>query len=158
MTALPISPMTERFDPPLTEPGARRASGSVSAAPNPEVVAVAKRRRFSGAEKQRLLEAVDRCKTPEERGALMRREGLYASLLMRWGKERRDAQREALEPQRRGPKPDSTLAEKRQVEKLTREITRLQGELGRAHTIIDVQKKLCTLLGLPTAQENGEDT
>jgi hypothetical protein len=35
---------------------------------------------------------------------------------------------------------------------------RLRGELERAHTIIDVQKKLCTLLGLPTAQENGEDT
>jgi transposase-like protein len=122
------------------------------------VVAVAKRRRFSGAEKQRLLEAADRCTTPEEKGALMRREGLYASLLVRWRSERRDAQREALEPQRRGPKPDAMLAEKRQVEKLTREITRLQNELGRAHTIIDVQKKLCTLLGLPTAQENGEDT
>ena len=158
MTALPISSMTERFDSPLAESGARRASGSASAAPNPEVVAVAKRRRFSGAEKQRLLEAVDHCKTPEERGALMRREGLYASLMVRWRQERRDAQREALEPQRRGPKPDSTLAEKRQVEKLTREVTRLQNELGRAHTIIDVQKKLCTLLGLPTAQENGEDS
>jgi transposase len=158
MTALPISSMTESFDSPLAEPGARRASGTASAAPNPEVVAVAKRRRFSGAEKQRLLEAADRCKTPEERGALMRREGLYASLLVRWRKERHEAQREALEPQRRGPKPDATLAEKRQVEKLTREIMRLQGELERAHTIIDVQKKLCTLLGLPTAQDNSEDT
>jgi transposase len=158
MTASSISSMTESFDSPLAGPGARRASGLASAAPNPEVVAVAKRRRFSGADKQRLLEAVDRCRTPEERGALMRREGLYASLLVRWRKEQRDAEREALEPQRRGPKPDATLAERRQVEKLTREITRLQGELERAHTIIDVQKKLCTLLGLPTAQANGEDT
>src|SRR5260370_4922352 len=158
MTALPISSMTESFDSPLGEPGARRASGSASAAPNPEVVAVAKRRRFSGAEKQRLLEAADRCKTPEERGALMRREGLYASLLVRWRKERQEVQRKALEPQRRGPKPDATLAEKRQVEKMTREITRLQGELERARTIIDVQKKLCTLLGIPTAQEHGLPT
>jgi hypothetical protein len=67
MTALPISSMTEGFDSPLAEPGARRTSGSASAAPNPGVVAVAKRRRFSGAEKRRLLEAVDCCKTPEER-------------------------------------------------------------------------------------------
>jgi len=34
---------------------------------------------------------------------------------------------------------------------------RLRAELARAHIVIDVQKKLCTLLGLPTAQENGED-
>jgi hypothetical protein len=88
----------------------------------------------------------------------MRREGLYASLLVRWRKERHEAQREALEPQRRGPKPDSMPAEKRQVEKLNREFTRLQADLERVHTIIDVQKQLCTLLGLPTAQENGEDT
>jgi transposase len=83
MTALPISSMTESFDSPLAEAGARRASGSASAAPNPEVVAVTKRRTFSGAEKQRLLDAAERCKTPAERGALMRREGLYASLLVR---------------------------------------------------------------------------
>jgi hypothetical protein len=43
MTTAPISSMTERFDSPLAEPGARRANGSASAAPNPEVVAVAKR-------------------------------------------------------------------------------------------------------------------
>lgn len=158
MTTAPISSMAERFDSPLADPFALRAPGSASVAPNPEVVAVAKRRRFSGADKQRLLGAVDHCRTPEERGALMRREGLYASLLVRWRKEQREAEREALEPRRRGPKPDATLAENRQVEKLTREIARLQGDLDRAHTIIDVQKKLCTLLGLPTAQENGEDT
>jgi hypothetical protein len=50
------------------------------------------------------------------------------------------------------------LAEKRHDEAQTREIVRLRGELERARTIIDVQKKLCTLLGLPTAQENGGDT
>jgi transposase len=158
MTTAPISSMTERFDSLPPEPGARRASGSGGGAPNPEVVAVAKRRRFSGADKQRLIEAVDRCRTPEERGALMRHEGLYASLLVRWRKEQREAERGSLEPQRRGPKPDATLAEKHQIEKLTREVTRLQGKLERAHTIIDVQKKLCTLLGLPTAQENDEGT
>ena len=67
MTALPISSMTERFDSPLAEAGARRASGSAGEAPNPEVVAVAKRRKFSGAQKQRLLDAADGGKTPAER-------------------------------------------------------------------------------------------
>jgi transposase-like protein len=118
---------------------------------------VAKRRQFSGAEKHRILEAADRCTNSGEIGALMRREGLYASLLFRWRKQRREIERERLAPQRRGPKPDGPLAEQRQIEQLTRQNTRLQGELERAHTIIDVQKKLCTLLGLPTAPSNGED-
>jgi transposase-like protein len=122
------------------------------------VVPVARRRRFSGAEKQRLLDAADRCKDSGERGALMRREGLYASLLFRWRKERHEIERAALAPQRRGPKPDVALAEKRRDETQQREIARLREELERAHTIIDVQKKLCTLLGLPTAQSNGKDT
>src|SRR5580658_9020836 len=106
MSALPISSMTESFDSPLAGPGARRASGAASAAPNPEVVPVAKRRQFCAAEKQRLLEAADRCKDSAQRGALMRREGLYSSLLFRWRKERRDIERAALAPRRRGPKPD----------------------------------------------------
>jgi transposase len=158
MTTLPTSSMTESFDSPLAASGARRASGAAHAAPpNPEVVAVAKRRRFSGADKQRILQAADRCTDAGEIGALMRREGLYASLLYRWRRQRREIEREALAPKRRGPKPDVELAEQRQVEQLTRENTRLEGELKRAHTIIDVQKKLCTLLGLPTAPENSED-
>lgn len=134
--------------------GARRATDEPSesaAPPNPEVVAVAKRRRFSVAEKQRILEAADRCTQHGELGALLRRERIYSSLLSTWRKQRRDAQVGALTPKRRGPKPDLALAEKRESEKQTREIERLRGELDRAHLIIDVQKKLCTLLGLPTA-------
>jgi len=158
MTTLMKTSTTESFDSAFAVPGARRANGAASAAPpNPEVVPVAKRRRFSGADKQRILQAADLCKDAAELGALMRREGLYASLLYRWRRQRRESEREALAPRRRGPKPDAALAEERQIEKLTRENTRLQEELERARTIIDVQKKLCTLLGLPTAQSNGED-
>jgi transposase-like protein len=114
-------------------------------------VAVAKRRRFSAAEKQRILEQADRCTQHGELGALLRRERIYSSLLSTWRKQRREAQADALAPKRRGPKPDPALAEKGESEKQTREIERLRGELERAHLIIDVQKKLCTLLGLPTA-------
>jgi hypothetical protein len=42
------------------------------------------------------------------------------------------------------------------VAELTREIERLRRKLAQAHTIIDVQKKLCTLLGLPTAEDPQE--
>src|SRR5258706_7298952 len=57
----------------------------VSAARNipvdPEVVATAKRRQFSGSERRRILAAADRCTAPGEIGALLRREGIYSSML-----------------------------------------------------------------------------
>ena len=159
MTSPMKASMTDSVNSPLSAPEARRANGAESAAPpNPEVVPVARRRRFSGAEKQRILEAADRCTDSGEIGALLRREAIYSSQLSTWREQRRKVEREALTPQRRGPKPDLALAEKRRDEAQMREIVHLRGELERARTIIDVQKKLCTLLGLPTAQENGEDT
>ena len=61
-----------------------------------------------------------------------------------------------LEPKKRGRKADPVLAEARQVAELTKENDRLRHQLAQAHIIIDVQKKLCTLLGLPTAADQGE--
>jgi transposase-like protein len=138
---------------------ARRATGEApwsALAPDPEVAATAKRRRFSGDEKRRILTEADRCTKPGELGALMRREGIYSSMLTNWRKQRGQAERAALAPKKRGPKPAANAAEQRELKHLTRENVRLQRELDRAHTIIDVQKKLCTLLGLPTADESDE--
>ena len=59
----------------------------------------------------------------------------------------------ALAPKRRGPKPDLAKAESRRVEVLEREVTRLRQKLGRAEQIIEAQKKLCELLGLPMDEE-----
>jgi transposase len=137
----------------------RAADGQESSSapnPDPEVAAVAKRRRFSGAEKRRILIEADRCTKPGELGALMRREGIYSSMLANWRKQRGQAERAALAPQKRGPKPDAALAERRRADQLERENARLRGKLERAHAIIDVQKKLCTLLGLPTADDSDE--
>jgi transposase len=63
----------------------------------------------------------------------------------------------ALAPRKRGPKPAANREEMRQVKRLTHENARLQRELERARTIIDVQKKVCTLLGLPMADESDEN-
>lgn len=133
--------------------GARRATGdaaSIAPPANPEVVATAKRRQFSGSERARILAAADRCTKVGEIGALLRREGIYSSLLSTWRKQRTAQQRAALEPQTRGRKADPAIAEARRMDELTRENGRLRHKLAQAHTIIDVQKKLCTLLGLPT--------
>ena len=118
--------------------------------PDPEVAATAKRRQFSGSERRRILAAADRCTAPGEIGALLRREGIYSSLLASWRKKRATG-RSGSDPQKRGPKTNPALAEARREAALLREIKGLRHQLLQAHTIIDVQKKLCTLLGLPTA-------
>jgi len=113
------------------------------------VVATARRRQFSGSDKRRILEAADRCTQPGDLGALLRKEGIYSSHLNTWRKQRTAAERAALEPQQRGRKADPALAEDRRVARLTQENDRLRRQLAQAHAIIDVQKKLCALLGLP---------
>ena len=135
--------------------GSREAlgdSGASAPAPDPEVAATAKRRQFSGSERRRILAAADRCTAPGEIGALLRREGIYSSQLAAFRKQRATTERAALEPKQRGRKADPAIAEARREAALQREIKGLRHQLVQAHTIIDVQKKLCTLLGLPTAE------
>ena len=55
-----------------------------------------------------------------------------------------------MAPQKRGRKADHAQAEDRRVLQLTQENDRLRRKLAQANAIIDVQKKLCTLLGLTT--------
>jgi len=61
-----------------------------------------------------------------------------------------------LEPKQRGRKADPAQAEDRRVARLTQENDRLRRQLAQARAIIDVQKKLCALLGLPTDGTPGE--
>lgn len=108
--------------------------------PDPEVVPKAERRRFSAEYKQRILTEADRCSEQGQIGALLRREGLYASHLTTW---RRQRDQGALS-QKRGRKPDPQAAE---IKRLGHENERLRLRLERAERIIDVQKKLAQLLG-----------
>ena len=113
-----------------------------------EVVPRATRRQFSAAEKLRILQEADGCTQPGQIGALLRREGLYSSQLAKWRRLRARGQLQALTPQQRGPKPvvDAVTEE---LATLRRENARLQAQLTRAETIIEVQKKVSQLLGLP---------
>jgi transposase-like protein len=116
--------------------------------PNPEVVAQAKRRRFTAEYKLRILREVDRARGSGGIGALLRREGLYSSVLATWRREREAGVRQALAPQKRGPKSKyNPLAEENQ--QLRRENQRLTEELRKADIVIDVQKKVAALLGRP---------
>ena len=123
---------------------------SAPAAPDSEVRAVAKRRQFSAAYKLSVLEEADRCASPGAIGALLRREGLYSSHLTMWRREREAGALAAL-GRGRGRKAKLT-PEQRRIAALEAKNTRLARELEQARAIIEVQKKLCTLLGLPSAE------
>ena len=115
---------------------------------DPEVVPLAERRRFTAKEKLRIVEEADACIEPGQIGALLRREGIYSSYLSRWRRARDRGQLMALDPQQRGPKPATDAVLSREVTRLQRENEKLKARLDQAETIIEVQKKLSTLLGL----------
>src|ERR1039458_6204691 len=121
--------------------GARRASEGMptaAAAPDPEVVATARGRQFSAGEKR----------------AFLRSKRIYSSMLSSWRKQMDASDRVALTPKRRGPKPDPSA---RQIEQLNRENARLRRKLEHAELIIDAQKKLCAVLGLPTSDDRSPE-
>ena len=139
--------------------GARRASGvsasgGAAGSPDPEVVEKPKRRRFSAEYRLRIVREADACKEPGEIGALLRREGLYSSLLTAWRRQRDEGALEGLRPKKRGPK---SKAVDPRVKRLEREVSQLKRKLEQAETIIDIQKKVAGILGIPLrTSEPGE--
>lgn len=113
--------------------------------PPPEVPARPRRARartFSAQYKLKVLaqyDALDR----EAKGALLRREGLYSSLLSDWRKQRDQGARAAL-----ATAPGRPLAHplEQEVGRLRREQQRLARELATARKVIEVQGKLSALL------------
>ena len=145
-----MSTVSELTPAPGSE-GARRATGDFGArapegAPDPEVTERAKRRRFTAEYKLRILREADACKGDGDVGALLRREGLYSSQLAVWRRQRDEIAKTGLKARKRGPKPKAVDP---RVKQLERENVRLKRRLEEAETIIDFQKKLSKLLGIP---------
>jgi transposase-like protein len=84
-----------------------------------------------------------------ERGALLRREGIYTSHISKWRKQRNQGALQGLSAQRRGPKPAPRDPLSEENTRLRQENARLQAQLDRAEAILEVQKKLSALLGTP---------
>ena len=146
--------------------GARRATGispsSAAAAPpasDPEVLEKPKRRRFTAQYKQQILDEAAQCTAPGEIGALLRREGLYSSHLTTWRRQHDSGALAGLTPHQRGRKANPRAAEARRLAELEQENERLRQQLQQAQTIIEVQKKLSSLLGIPMnhAKTNGSE-
>lgn len=124
----------------------RQSSDPGEKAPDPEVVARPKRRQFTAEYKLRILREADACKEPGEIGALLRREGLYSSHLVLWRRQREQAAHTQLKSRKRGPKPK---AQDPRVKQLERENARLQRRLKRVALLLDIQKKVGAILGIP---------
>jgi transposase len=124
---------------------------------DPEVPEKAKRRRFEAAYKLRILEEADRLTGPGELGELLRREGLYSSHLTSWRRQRDEGSLAGLAPRRRGRRAKRRDPLAKENEQLRRENQRLAERLRQAETIIDVQKKVSEMLGIPLANpDEGE--
>jgi transposase len=118
-----------------------------------EVTAKAQRRRFTAAEKLRVLREADRCTKPGELSAVLRREGLYSSHLSTWRAARSRGELAGLTPRARGPKAKPVDPRDKKLVEQTREIARLQARLERAEGLIAVQNKVAQLLGIPLAND-----
>lgn len=126
----------------VTQPVPSRQSGLVSDVPDPEVPERARRRSYTAKYKRDVLaeyEAADRA----GKGALLRREGLYTSLISAW-REQRD--KGALEALGKSSGPGSADPAQREAARLRQENERLTTELDKARRVIEVQSKLSALL------------
>jgi transposase len=115
-----------------------------------------RRRRFTAQDKLRILGETDRAAETGGIGSILRREGLYSSALTDWRRQRDAGAFGALAPAKRGPKtaePNPLAAE---MAALQRDNARLTRRLTRAEAIIDIQKKVAALLGIPLASSDGE--
>ena len=129
-----------------SDEGPATGGPAIPPAPDPEVVAKPTRRQFSAEYRLRILEEADRCTEPGEVGRLLRREGLYSSHLSSWRKARRQGALKGLSPNKRGAKPKHAPRDA-QERALETKVARLEKELAKAHTILDVQGKVAGLLG-----------
>ena len=118
-----------------------------------EVTARAQRRRFTAAEKLRVLREADRCTKPGELSALLRREGLYSSHLSTWRAARSRGELAGLSPRRRGPNAKPVDPRDKKIAELERQTRRLQARLERAEGLIELQRKVAAILSEPLTDE-----
>lgn len=118
-----------------------------------EVVARTHRRRFTVSYKLKILQEADSA-GPGEVGEILRREGLYSSHLAKWRQQRREG---LLFTKKRGPKPKMDDSSRKELARLERENSRLNRRLKQAEQIIEIQKKISDLLGIPLEETRIEE-
>ena len=145
-----LSMKSERNKIMSTQNGSKSAAAGT---PEIEVIARARRRRFTVSYKLRVLQEADGA-GPGGIGEILRREGLYSSHLTKWRQQRREG---LLVPRKRGPKPVMDDHARKQLARLERENIRLNKRLSQAEKIIEIQKKISDLLGIPLEEAQEEE-
>jgi transposase-like protein len=119
------------------------AGGMDTTDPDPEVPERAKGpRRFPAAYKARILAEYETL-GKAEKGALLRREDLYSSLLTEWRRQRDQGAEEALA---RPAGRQAADPRDKEIARLKKEKEKLEGDLTKARKVIEVQGKLSALL------------
>jgi transposase-like protein len=105
------------------------------------------RRSFSAAEKLRIVREADGCTERGQIEALLRREGIYSSLLAAWRRALRLNGEVGLAHRRPGRKSARDDRDDR-IASLQREVQRLEQQLARSNKIVELQKKVSELLAI----------
>jgi transposase-like protein len=113
-------------------------------------------RAIPAAERRKILDEYESYPRGDaRRGALLRRHGVYSSQVAKW-RIRRDQGDDTLGARNPGPVPQPVNPLAAEVVRLTRENARLQTQLAQAEAIVDIQKKVAMLLGLPPSVSDGK--
>ena len=112
------------------------------------------RRAFTADYKLAILAEYDRCTVPGDKGAVLRREGLYSSLITDWRRQHREGALVATPGRSEGGRGGPSKSE---VERLRAENERLKRKLAKAEAIIEVQGKVQELLGQLSRSEDTDN-
>ena len=123
----------------------------------PEMSDRPRRRTFTAQTKLRVLAETDGAADVGGIGAILRREGLYSSALTDWRRQRDSGALGGLTPAKRGPKAAARNPLAAELAQAKRETARLGRQLQQAEAIIEIQKKVAALLGIPLATPDSDD-
>ena len=124
---------------------------SLNQVPDPEVPARTRTRRWSAAEKARILVEYESL-GKADKGALLRREGIYSSLISAWRQQRDHGALQAVAKPAGRPQADPA---DRDNARLRARVARLEADLDKARRVIEVQGKLSALLGQLATDSQG---
>jgi transposase len=145
-------PTPLRSENPTSAPAAQGAARRPSGVSVETVPKSGKRRSFPAAEKLRIVREAAACTKRGDVEALLRREGIYSSLLAAWRKQLALHGSEALAGRRPGRKPKLD-AKDRRIAELEKRAARLEAKLSLAEKLIDLQKKVSVILGINLATD-----
>src|SRR5271165_958082 len=122
-----------------TAPPSAASPQSLTGVPDPQVIQKPTRRRFTAADKLRILKQADACHKPGELGALLRREGLYSSSLHNFRKQRAQGKlRQSQDEQKVTQRKTNEAARQRDA----RKVIQMQKEIQQLTGLLELQQKL----------------